>query len=105
MRPVALHVLPPATTIILSPDGTARPSLVWKAASAPRGHCCTVCCWGEDGKTGWRPQCCLGLLCSESPALCSQEEPAWSWLLVPVNGGAASSHQELCCKRTVETGE
>ncbi|GAB1290783.1 SCO-spondin [Apodemus speciosus] len=44
MNPVALHVRPRAMTIILSSDGTARPSLVWRAASALRGHCCMV--WG-----------------------------------------------------------
>lgn len=40
MKPVVLHVPPPAMTIIPSPDGTARLLLVWKAASAPRGRCC-----------------------------------------------------------------
>lgn len=52
MNPVALHVHPPAMTITLSSDGTARPSLVWRAASALREHYCMVCRWGEDTKTG-----------------------------------------------------
>ncbi|KAG8508993.1 LOW QUALITY PROTEIN: SCO-spondin, partial [Galemys pyrenaicus] len=34
---------PPAMTTILSLSGTARPWPVWRAASAPRGLCCTVC--------------------------------------------------------------
>lgn len=40
-----------------------------------------------------------------SPVLCSQGEPVWSWLPVPVSGRAVSSHQGPCYKRTVETGE
>lgn len=43
MRPVAPRVPPPATTMVLNPGGIARLSPVWRAASAPRGLCCTVC--------------------------------------------------------------
>lgn len=52
MNPVALRVHPLAMTIILSSDGTARPSLVWRAASVLRGHCCMVCHWGVNTETG-----------------------------------------------------
>lgn len=56
--------------------------------------------WLGKGHQHW-----LDILCSESHALCSQEEPVWSRLPVPVSGVAVSSHQGRCCKGTVETGE
>ena len=43
MRPVAPRAPPRATTTVPSLGGPAGPSPVWRAASAPRGLCCTVC--------------------------------------------------------------
>lgn len=43
MRPVAPRALPRAKTTVPSLGGPAGPSPVWRAVSAPRGLCCTVC--------------------------------------------------------------
>lgn len=72
----------------------------------PRGDTAAWCVPGERTlRLGSGHKCGLGILGSESHALCSQEEPVCSRLPVPVSGVAVSSHQGLFCKKTVETGE